>query len=835
MSKLDLHPSKNGILSIKSEEIKSIFEPLETVWFTSSEAGNLTVYDGAGDTVLSSETAAGDETAYKVGGALGIQNVVLDNGKGEEIDRLRIRIDARTQLKDGDDEFTKLFKMLQFGLYEFNVADVRRYNGELYHFFSAWFQDHMYLLLAKKYFYPELKSGIDLYTHGQRKDGMIPDNYKHAYGKDCAWSRRFGYGDFVYVPEDPTSSCNFVKVPVENMSEFSYIEAVYMTWQAADDDAWMMTKLDSCIKAVAYSTSDPYHWSEKYQLLKRGYTIDIWDFQSKEDTAITGDTMKVELGKSRFNIMYGDNVRMAYSCSVLADMLTFAGRDEEADRIRETGKGLKQRIDALSWNGEFYRHQVPEDPDVTRDFGDTDVEAQVTLCNAWSLNRGVTHEQATAIIKTYQRIRREMPESSPGEWYMCYPPFEKGWNQKWNYMNGGVSPITAGELAKGCFEHGFEDYGVDILRRIYELGHESNDYLYGGYKGAVEPPPERTFETIDLRAVANADTAGEGNGSVPVWAKDEGNDIPNFPTGRTEFHGVPFDLIDPAENGRRAVLGLSNDPDYTQSVQFQINRKAGALYFLHVQVRGPIAGTVTFRYADGTSQSRYLIGGNIKKTSSAFGGFWNPEEVNQRSARKLLKLAWTGKNSRSPKIGIWEYGLDNPQPEKVISAIELEAANEKNIWFLLGLTLSDAPAYYTPDSASTLPDHWGVAECMYSLMDGLGGVADLDRGMRKLRLSPRWAAAGKNSVALTAKYEACGAYISYQYTATENEITLIFTGTPEEIELNILLPERFVPETAEFNGVQTEYSVETVEGSRYLRCIAGRGSKVREFRITRKN
>ncbi len=34
------------------------------------------------------------------------------------------------------------------------------------------------------------------------------------------------------------------------------------------------------------------------------------------------------------------------------------------------------------------------------------------------------------------------------------------------FVNGGVNTIVAGELAKAAFQHGFEEYGVDILRRL---------------------------------------------------------------------------------------------------------------------------------------------------------------------------------------------------------------------------------------------------------------------------------------------------------------------------------------------------------------------------------
>jgi hypothetical protein len=155
------------------------------------------------------------------------------------------------------------------------------------------------------------------------------------------------------------------------------------------------------------------------------------------------------------------------------------------------------------------------------------------------------------------------------------------------------------------------------------------------------------------------------------------------------------------------------------------------------------------------------------------------------------------------------------------------------LWLILGLTLSDVQAYFTPDIKSTLPDHWGAAECMYALMDGLGGVRDLDRGMRKVQLSPRWAAAGEKKVALTAKYEACGAYIAYEYALDKNGLSMVFTGSPEEFDLRVLLPDGFEPDKVTLNGEETGFTVETVENSHYLTCRTP-GEGVQELRVTRK-
>ncbi|MGO9269710.1 MAG: hypothetical protein ACLQOO_05550 [Terriglobia bacterium] len=55
---------------------------------------------------------------------------------------------------------------------------------------------------------------------------------------------------------------------VESHVEQFYLEALYYTWKASGDNEWMKAKLDGAIKAVRYVTSDPYRWSEMYQLMR---------------------------------------------------------------------------------------------------------------------------------------------------------------------------------------------------------------------------------------------------------------------------------------------------------------------------------------------------------------------------------------------------------------------------------------------------------------------------------------------------------------------------------------------------------------------------------------
>ncbi len=806
------------ILNIKSPG-KLYFKPLQEITVKGAEKGKVIVTDGAGRIYY--DTPASDAINFQAAGSLGVHQVILLDKKDRITDLATFPVNCKTGIKDEEGEFEDLFTTLRYTLTStgYNAGQVRRMNGELYTIFSSWFQDHMYAMLGMRYFNDELKTGVDLYTEGQREDGMIHDNYKHKWEKNGAWSRRFDYGNFVKIPEDPTSSAIYVRVPVENMAEFTYMESVYRTWKITGDDDWMKSRLDSMLKAMNYTLTDPYRWSDKFNLTKRGYTIDIWDFQSNYDTRISGDTMRVYLDKSHFGISYADNIRFAQSCMFLSEMLKYAGRKEEAEKVKNTALEIKERIDDLSWNGEFYRHWVPEEPGIDRGFGDVNESKQVTLSNTWILNRGLmSHDKIVSIIKTYQRIKDEMPVTSPGEWYCCYPPFPKGWSaKKWNYMNGGVTTIAAGELSLGCFEHGYEDYGVDILRRVKKLADKQGKLVYGCYKGAIEEEPERSFHPIDLRQEANADFVGDSERleGVMGWTNEGDNDLHEFPTGKQVFKDIPFDIIDPSRNNRRAVLGLSGSEGYKNKVVLDINRKAGSLYFLHCMGNGAIAGNMTWHYRDGSSVVKYIssVGGGGLPRSIA--NWWTPDIPESRGAMQTLHTAWTGKNNHSPKVGVVVYGMNNPQPEKEVTKIELEGQKDDTKWMIIGLTLSDKEVYFEPNLLSTIPNHWGAAECMYGLMEGLVGIKNTGLAFNKATLSPRWEFAGSREVSATAKYEASGGYLSYNYKKLPGKYMIEFTGTADETLVELVIPLGTSIANLSLNGEKINFDVKKVEKSEY--------------------
>jgi hypothetical protein len=309
----------------------------------------------------------------------------------------------------------------------------------------------------------------------------------------------------------------------------------------------------------------------------------------------------------------------------MAEMLGAAGRAAEARTYAERARQIRERLDALAWTGKFYTHHIEEDPTVVRDYGVNESE-QLAMSNAYSLNRGVTESQTAAIVASYQRLRDHLPAGSPGEWYSVYPPYERGFESdggRWQYMNGGVQLHAAGELARGALERGFEAYGADILARVAALGHAHEDKLYFAYTGAITPaPPPAAFTPIDLTEIANMDLAGQGAPGVPAWfGRTDGNDMRNLPSGEQTFGGARFRVIDPASNGRKAVVAVSARLGF-RSVEIPIHARAGALHLLHAAGGDGASGLVAvlrFEYEDGSARTQYIVSGK------QIAGTWFPK------------------------------------------------------------------------------------------------------------------------------------------------------------------------------------------------------------------
>jgi hypothetical protein len=354
------------------------------------------------------------------------------------------------------------------------------------------------------------------------------------------------------------------------------------------------------------------------------------------------------------------------------------------------------------------------------------------------------------------------------------------------------------------------------------LEDEHGEFSYY-WLGKIEPEPERTFEVVDISHQANADLAGENDvEGVPAWTEQgPENDLSCIETGRIERHGVPLEVIDPADNESRACIGLGTGEGYRDEAALTIGRKAGCLYIHHCTAgSGQPVGWVTLQYADGTERRVYVQYGKHVKN------WWGPTDVpyNRREGW-VCRTAWTGFNEQT-HVGTYVWGLDNPEPGKVIEQVRFTHSGAGHTWFVLGLTLSDAPRYFEPPSAhGGWLVNWNSAGVVYALLEGLAGIVDEGLAYDRVRLSPRWAAAGVDHVTACAKYEASGAYVRYRYERRDDELTLELAGNGEDVRLEIMLPADLSPARVTVNGCEAEFELRDVADARYL-CLEAPGLAV---------
>ncbi len=817
-------------LEIKQQKLS----PLDKIPLPKHSSGTYVVFDGRGREYarIDADTA----TDVVVSGALGSHQILLLDDAGKVVDTGAVRVDCRTSLTEDTGEFERLFNAIFDTMDGWGEGDhALRINGKRYSYFVSWIRDHVHTLKGMKYFTDDIKSAIELYADYQREDGMIWDKVKQMLPADRQYWRdwEFAEGDFIRkIPGNPDR--RFQRIPVENDVEYLWIEGLYYTWKACGDDDWMKDLLDNAIRAVRYATSDPYRWSETFGLLKRGYTIDSWDFQHADDIAISGSAMRVDLQRTKFGVMFGDNTGMAAACRYLAEMLRTAGRGGEAPEFEQLAATLKQRVDDLAWNGEFYTHHVSEDPSFKRDVGDTDESAQVCQSNAYSLNRGLTHAQCLAIIKTYQRIGRNLPPGSPGEYYAIYPPFDNGFNfPPGDYMNAGVTTICAGELAHGAFEHGCEEYGVDILTRVADWAEAFNGHLNCCLTGMYPEKPERSFATVSLADAANVDLHGDGAEGVVGWTGEGANDMSGLPVGTQTFCDIEFDIVDPAANGRRAVLGIASGSKYKSAETVDIGARAESIYLLHAcNGRGQV-GEFNVHYEDGASETQYVNSG--KQIDSWF--MPAPDvKVGGRFTRPLdLHLAWWGANRKFENVGVFVYGWNNPHPDKTITRIEFVAAQTNVPWFICGLTRCDAPVYFAmPGLASShgIPDNWGAAAVLYGLIEGLAGTYNAAPGFAEAKVVPRWTASDVNEVDIAAVLPASEGYVRYRYKHDGKSLSMELAANADKTRCEVLLPPGSSVRHVKVNGAEVSFEMKTIEESAYC-CfdLAGIGAKQIDIKL----
>jgi hypothetical protein len=801
-----------GILVLKPA---SVAKPFDEVVVSCPIDGSIVVSDGEGKIYFRSTVH--QRISFLAGGSAGIHKIKYIDSNNAVIDSASFILETHTTIDDGG-KYHELFNMLHDGMFGNGRKGYGAINwqGKNYKFYVPWDLDNNNVLNGMQYFLPYGAEFTDLLRETQRKDGMIWSFVRG--GKDGYHYYETAYDWINFFRKD--SDAWFVRQPVDNHSDYNYVNQFYKHWKASGDNQWLAKTIASAALALDYCYTDSIRWSKRFQLLKRPYCIDSWDFQVEDEytpEAPISPAMVVVPGKTKFGVFFGDNTGYFEACNQVAEMYDTLGETEKATIYRERGKAILENLIKVSWNGRFFTHFIDEDSTVKRNLG-VDEKSQIAQGNMYSINRGLPHEMNVAIIKTYMQLKENLPVGSPGEWYSIYPPFERGFgdhNEKWQYMNGGIAGHAIGELAKGAYESGYENYASDIMNRFYDLGKKYNNKIYFSYTGSIPlPPPPPVFQPIDISKQANMDLWDKGSNQSLNWMgaeKASGNDMRGLPTGKQTFQGINFNVIDPEVNNRKAVIAVSVNNGLPREVEVPVNKNAGAVYLLHSSsdnVPSNVASAITFIYADGSEASQYLF--KQKEVTN----WWFPELYSEKAG-----VAWTGPNLKSTKVGVCWAAINNPHPEKTINKLKFSAPLEGGIYAVIGITLADRAFYIAPKGESYGgPDNWAAANGMSALVEGLAGVKNKGLAFNQTKLSPRWISAGIDSVNVTVQLAASNTYIAYQYKYNKKSgnLSMIISGSGNNIDMHVLLPENTRKiSSVQINGKSVPYKISTIESAKY--------------------
>jgi len=363
---------------------------------------------------------------------------------------------------------------------------------------SIWIRDLSDMMRGFKYFETDLLSAVEHFAATQAHNGRIFDYFTTHPEK---------------LPSERENWTKYVRVPVEADVEYRFVKAAFLAWQATANDTWIQRLLPRMERAMEYALTHPWRWDSEHELVKRAYTIDTWDFAYDPDH----EWLQFQINHgTNWGIMHGDNSGYQQAFRHMALLHDTFKNGERADHWGETARALKRKMNAVCWNGTFYTHFVKLTP---VDIPGVDEAKQLSLSNPMDINRGAaTHEMAVSIIEEYLRRRDE--GRAFAEWYSIDPPFPDGvfGDERLKagaYVNGGIMPLVGGELARAALEHGFEDYGVDILERYYRMIDESGEtYLW--YH------PDGTPASLDTSTSPDAQPTDGWGSTAMLYALVEG-------------------------------------------------------------------------------------------------------------------------------------------------------------------------------------------------------------------------------------------------------------------------------------------------------------------------
>jgi len=219
---------------------------------------------------------------------------------------------------------------------------------------------------------------------------------------------------------------------------------------------------------------------------------------------------------------------------------------------------------------------------------------------------------------------------------------------------------------------------------------------------------EAGCKMINLKPIVNMDWRdevwGDGHGG---WTDQGDTDLRNIEVGTKTFFGIPFEVIDPAKNGGKAVLTLKSKKFSPGPVTATaaVGMKARSLYVLHASAwTGGHMATYIVHYDDGTDAEIPV------RAKEEICDWWGPTHGAK------YRVAFQVPSAKTDAVGMLVFGWDNPAPDKLIKSIEFKSQMADGIVLVAAVTASDKPV--------SLPDPKDIPEPDYLKSD----LDTLDKG-----------------------------------------------------------------------------------------------------------
>ena len=318
-----------------------------------------------------------------------------------------------------------------------------------------WIRDHVQQMKGWMHWEYDPLSFLQFIIDTQRADGQffelvkqMDDEHWRMVDEDCR----------LLYPDDNLS---LVRLELEADVEYLVIEGAWQYYRMTGDDTWLASVLPALERGIGYQTSDSKRWNKELGLCIRPYTIDTWDFTNDPASAVNR-----RIAGKPICAMHGDNTGVYQAMNLLAWFKERLGDKAKAASWRERAETLKASIMKHLWNGRFFIHQLPVDGNPPLDGNEAD---RLSLSDAYALNRGILDgDECRAVIDSF--VERGKTSGTFAEWFTIDPPYEPSFMsfKPGEYVNGAISPFTAGELAKGAFANGREEYGWNVISRWME-------------------------------------------------------------------------------------------------------------------------------------------------------------------------------------------------------------------------------------------------------------------------------------------------------------------------------------------------------------------------------